>query len=327
MRASVEEHRRGVRRRGGKDWHYAETAQETRPGPNVIALAERVLVETMDRSGIGMWEDLLRQMAVSVPDEHARWETAEHRSEVGAWARLAEEQSAAGQYMTINQSAAVCFYEFSQGPASDTLYFGCEPYWERVLSGGGETIGFGEFLNSARQTIFVFHPELGAGGADMIARSLKALFFEAVLGDRARQRKEHGRPLVAYIADEFHRFITSDRTHGEQSFLDTCRSFGAFCVLACQSTSSMKYVLRDIEGGSDKVDAAVSILLNNTGTKLFFRTTDVATQEWVAKLAPREPGAGSVVDARPLSTLAPGECYAVLVDGRFRRARLKQWRA
>ena len=328
VQASVEEYGRRVRKRGGKDWHCAETAQEMRTGPNVIALAERVLQETMDVSGIQMWEEVLRRMSENLADEHARWETAEHRSEVAAWARLAETETSQGQYNTINQCAALCFYEFSQAPASETLYFGCEPYWERVLSGGGETIEFGEFLNGPRQTIFVFQPELGGGGADMIARSLKALFFEAVLSDTTRQRRDHGRPLVAYIADEFHRFITSDKSHGEQSFLDTCRSFGAFCVLACQSTSNMSYVLRDIEGDSDKkVDAAVSILLNNTGTKLFFRTTDVATKEWVANLAPREPGAGSVVDARPLSTLAPGECYAVLVDGRFKRAQLKQWPA
>ena len=37
------------------------------------------------------------------------------------------------------------------------------------------------------------------------------------------------------------------------------------------------------------------------------------------------PGLRSVVEVRPPTTLAPGECYAMAVDGRFARAQLKQW--
>ena len=82
-------------------------------------------------------------------------------------------------------------------------------------------------------------------------------------------------PLVAYVADDFHRFITSDRVHGEQSFFDTCRSFGAFCVVASQSMSSLHHALGG-DSYTNKAEKAVEILLNNTGTKLFFRTTDSA---------------------------------------------------
>ena len=57
--------------------------------------------------------------------------------------------------------------------------------------------------------------------------ALKASFFEAVLAEPARVRAEPDLPLVGYVADEFHRFVTSDAVHGEQSFLDTCRSHGA----------------------------------------------------------------------------------------------------
>lgn len=48
-------------------------------------------------------------------------------------------------------------------------------------------------------------------------------------------RRGGGMPLVGYVADECHGFATADEVHDEQSFLDTCRSFGTFCVLACQS--------------------------------------------------------------------------------------------
>ena len=300
--------------------------ENARRGTNVIALTEGVLNDTLDRSGVLMWEQLLQAMAAGMTDEQGRSETKKHLDEVQEWARSARVENLAAQDMSINREAALCLYEFSQPPASEMLYFGCEPYWETVQAGGGDTIDFADFLNSREQTIFVFQPEL-RGGTDLVGVALKALFFESVLGDESRQRRNHGRPLVAYVADEFHRFITSDKSHGEQSFLDTCRSFGAFCVLACQSTTSMTYVLHDIEGSGEKVEAAVSIILNNTGTKLFFRTTDVAARDWVEKLAPTGPGSVNVAAVRPLSTLGPGECYAVLVDGRFKRAQLEQWGA
>ena len=56
------------------------------------------------------------------------------------------------------------------------------------------------------------------------------------------------------------------------------------------------------------------MLLANTATKLFFRSTDGMAQRYVGGLCPLTPGRPSVADMRPLSTLRPGECYAVLVD-------------
>ena len=47
-----------------------------------------------------------------------------------------------------------------------------------------------------------------------MGKTLKALFFESVLMDKDRERAGHTLPLVAYVADEFHRFITADRLHG-----------------------------------------------------------------------------------------------------------------
>ena len=89
----------------------------------------------------------------------------------------------------------------------------------------------------------MFQPALNSAEDSLVAKAMKALFFEAVLNSERRREADHGMPLVAYVADEFHRFVTSDLVHGEQSFLDTCRSFGAFCVLACQSVASLRHAL------------------------------------------------------------------------------------
>ena len=315
--------RRAPADKGASDWVFVKEVEKIEPGPSVIALAQRVLERTLDRWGLDAWKTLLDGMSKEMDDERAQRETEENREEVEAWAELASSDKASPHYLSINKMATTCFYEFAERPVSDVLYFGCEPYWEKVRAGGGKTVEFGPHLNNENQTIFIYQPNLR--GTDLVAKALKALFFEAVLDDRARRGRDHGRPLVAYVADEFHRFITVDSTHGEQSFLDTCRSFGAFCVLACQSVSSMRYALHDLEPNSEKVKAAISILLSNTGTKLFFRTTDIETGDWVASLASTGPDLTNVVRVRPLSTLRPGECYGVLVDGRFRRAQLEQW--
>ena len=97
------------------------------------------------------------------------------------------------------------------------------------------------------------------GPDTLFAIALKALFFEAVLNDPDRIRGGTDLPLVGYVADECHRFVTSDPVHGEQSFLDTCRSFGGFCVLACQSVSSLTHALA---GAGDRVqnEAAIEVL-------------------------------------------------------------------
>ena len=165
------------------------------------------------------------------------------------------------------------------------------------------------------------------GQDTLVAIALKATFFEAVLDDPARSRGGAGLPLVGYVADEFHRFVTSDPLHGEQSFLDTCRSFGAACVLACQSVASIHHALAHGGGSYDQNRAAVEIRWSNTASKLVFRSTDPEVADRVSGLSPYRPGLPGVVRVRPVSTLAPGECYASLADGRFERRRLGRYRA
>ena len=130
-------------------------------------------------------------------------------------------------------------------------------------------------------------------------------------------------PLVAYVSDEFHRFITSDPVHGEQSFLDTCRSFGAFCVLASQSLAALEHALASHGGNSTQNESSIDILFTNTSNKLLFRTTDPKTGSRLNDLCPTRPGHPPVSQVRPLSTLAPGECYAVLSNGKFERRQLE----
>ena len=157
----------------------------------------------------------------------------------------------------------------------------------------------------------------------LVAVSLKALFFEAVLDDADRARSGNDLPVVGYVADEFHRFITSDPLHGEQSFLDTCRSAGAFCVLASQSVASLEHALARGGGSQRQDEASVEILWNNTASKLVFRSTDPKTGNRVDDLCPHRPGLAGVVRVRPVSTLQIGEFYAALADGRFERRQLE----
>ena len=240
------------------------------------------------------------------------------------WETLAKSGSdqVSGHYASILSIAQQAFREFAETPSAWTLYFGVEPCWEGLANGGVEPVDFADAVDADRgRRVWVVQPKLAGERGILLAKAVKAAFFEAVLGneDRANGRSK---PLVGYIADEFHRFVTSGDTHGEQSFLDTCRSFGAFCALASQSIASIRHALAVMGGSGEQNDAAVSILLNNVGTKLFFRTTDEGTIQRIRTLCPWQPGRPRVVDVRPPSTLAPGECYAALPDGRFERRQL-----
>ena len=217
------------------------------------------------------------------------------------------------------------FADFSESGPAQALFFGCEPFltargkarWRKAPA----NLFAGAINSKKRGTIYVYQPALGHGKDTLIARALKAQFFETVLSDPQRQQNGSDMPLVAYVADEFHRFITSDVVHGEQSFFDTCRSFGAFCVVASQSMSSLYHGLAG-DAYTNKDKSAVEILLNNTGTKLFFRTTDRALHRTIDRLCPVTPSLPKATEVRPPSSLRPGECYAVVTDGRFLRCKV-----
>jgi hypothetical protein len=165
--------------------------------------------------------------------------------------------------------------------------------------------------------IVVYEPGINNMVTRNIGKLLKSCFFKA-LAVPERLNNSSARPFF-YICDEFHNFITQDPESGEQSFMDRCRAYRVCCGLATQSIASL---LNELDGRSG--EHAVSILLVNTATKLFFRNTDRFTAETLFGLieSPAREGKPHVILVRPPSTLLPGECYYILVNGKSGRGRV-----
>lgn len=246
------------------------------------------------------------------------------------------------QYAGVMGFAASIIEEFARPGVERVVYFGCERAVREPREGlreesgtkaqgnaePGRLLDFRESVSSREGagTVYVYQPSRQRHD-ELIAKACKSLFFEAVLDSKERSEPDHSMPLAGYIADEFQRFVTADAEHGEQSFLDVCRSFGAFAVLACQSIASLRYALCDLESDSEKRNSAIDIICNNTATKLFFRSTDQETVGRVRTVSPLTSSGHSVIDIRPLSTLKAGECYASFPDGRFERVQIEEYRA
>jgi len=139
--------------------------------------------------------------------------------------------------------------------------------------------------------------------ADTIARCIKTKFF-----DFAFARSNKVRPFF-YVVDEAHRFLSAGEEDGEQGLLDRCRAYRAGVVLASQSLASMAFRLQNT--------LALQIVLNNCGNSLFFRTSDVQTQENLRERIPQAPmpDRPHVVRVRPLASLPVGCCYALRANG------------
>jgi hypothetical protein len=170
----------------------------------------------------------------------------------------------------------------------------------------------------ANGKIVVYEPGVVTTVTATVGKVLKASFFKKLLVAE-RLNNPSARPFF-YLCDEFQRFITHDEESGEQSFLDRCRAYRVCCVLATQSLASLRYAFPDEKGGQ-----AINILVTNTGTKMFFRTTDSSTADTLSHLIP-EPHRQDrphVVKVRPPSTLQPGECYYVLVNGASGRGQIR----
>jgi hypothetical protein len=144
--------------------------------------------------------------------------------------------------------------------------------------------------------------------ADIVARCLKAKFFEFSF-----ERENKVRPFF-YVVDEAQRFITAGAQDGEQSLLDRCRAFRTGVALATQSMASLAYRLETARGGGRN---ALQIILNNCANALYFRTSDIQTQEHLRERIPEAPvqGRPHVVKVRPLTSLSRGSCYALQANG------------
>lgn len=299
-------------------------ANEIRKTPNILVLADFAM-DTLFEFNLSspMPAELIVKMLTHGMQDS---EVPDVFRQIKYWASI--QKGSHRQMAGVIGHARQCFSEYTHQTPAHTLYFGVEPYYHSIVKNDHDEVIQLDFdsvvSEKKKRSVFLFQPDIKNDEA-LVARALKAAWFEAVLYCKEREENGASMPMAAYIADEFHRFITIDREHGEQSFLDTCRSFGAFCVLACQSVSSMKHALAEFSHDSYKNDAGISILLNNTACKLLFRTTDKELTTTLGHLSPSLPGIGSVTSIRPLSTLKPGECYASMADGRFERCQLKPY--
>ena len=212
--------------------------------------------------------------------------------------------------------------ELASPAIARAIYFGVEPGYV-VGADASSTVDFERLVacagGSRDPAIVVYQPS--RDGADaIIAAALKAIFFEAVLDNPDRQRGGPDLPLVAYVADQAHRFVP---THGDQSFFEISRSHGAFVVLAAPSIASFEHALVQRGGTQTQNATSVSMLWVNTANKLFFRSSDGRTADRLDALCPRVPGLSSLTQVRPVSMLGTGTCYALLADGRFERRQLE----
>ena len=305
--------------------------------PNVLVIASAIFEELFAISdseirGEGNVDDPLHALAKYMRRERAGGEYDVIAQNVKKYADMRSKVEK--QYAGVYGSASTVWQAFVSREIRDSIYFGCEMQGRNGAAATGRR--FLEFQEDVAKTeeqiaeacgrFYIYQPALSDAGG-LIAKACKALFFEAILGDEERAVNGEKMPMAAYIADEFQRFITVDHVHGEQSFLDVCRSFGAFTVIACQSVASLQYALCSYESDSGRRNSAIDIICNNTGTKIFFRSTDGDTSARLDTICPAIAGGDLVTRLRPLSTLEVGECYASFPDGQFVRIQLKKFPA
>ena len=156
--------------------------------------------------------------------------------------------------------------------------------------------------------VMLLQPKSGYFG-DIVGRLVKSRFFADVLN------RQNMMLSVGYVADEFQRFITSDRETGDQSFLDRCRAYKVTCVLASQSLSSIEHALT--QNGEIAPRLVVDIIVANSPTKIIYRSMDASTQKSLKEWIPPAPGnRNHVVDVRPAAQLPNGTAY-FMCDGEW----------
>ena len=209
-------------------------------GPNLLCLAGEALQALFaGRPNHKYTNARFPAAAVAI---HLGRDTRFKSGEVGAllesirqwWNPLAEAER---QYYGVVGMARTVFPAFSDVVPSRAIRFGCEP-------GDRSTIDFAEAVDGTgdRRRVFVYRVGLDRQH-ELVAKVVKASFFEAVLNNPRRRADGSDMPLACYVADEFHRFVTGGVAHGERSYVDTCRSHGACCIFATQSVSSLRFGL------------------------------------------------------------------------------------
>ena len=192
------------------------------------------------------------------------------------------------------------------------LYFGCEPGAKQA-----DLLDLAPIVSGAARARFVVHVPRDNSGGSLLATALKTCFFEAVLDAPERDSEGDTVPLCGYVSRDFERYLSAV----DRRFLDSGRRAGAFAVLASRSVSAIEHALRDVPGG----EGFIAHVWSGVGTKVLMRSTDPRTTAIARGLPPYPPGHPHLLDVRPLSGLAPDECYVSGPDGRFERRRLAPW--
>lgn len=148
---------------------------------------------------------------------------------------------------------------------------------------------------------------------ELVGRALKGLFFRAVT-----HRQDMERPM-AYVVDEFQRFISGDPETGEHAVLDRNRAYRMNAVFATQSYAALSTSVAGDRNSASALDA----IMTNCPSKVLFRTPDKASAHAMQSVIPHDPfGDGHVLALRPPASLQVGEYYYTL-QGRWGRTRYK----
>ena len=178
-----------------------------RPAPNIMALAQRALdlfftpepcgddASDDGRSGDGLafdrvgrktpqtrtvlpatrLADALRSVCgpnfESIRQDVRRWETL---------AGTGDETETSAHYVGILAYAQQAFRDFSAPGPAWTLYFGIEPYWKRMVrENHAGIVDFAAGVDADDGcTVYVVQPQLGGDKETIIAKAMKAAFFE-----------------------------------------------------------------------------------------------------------------------------------------------------
>jgi hypothetical protein len=158
--------------------------------------------------------------------------------------------------------------------------------------------------------VILFQPRPSAT-FELVGRALKGLFFRAVM-----EREDMERPM-AYVVDEFQRFISNDSETGEHAMLDRNRAYRMNAVLASQSYAALATAV----SGDRHSGSALDSIMTNCPSKVLFRTPDVSSVHAMQAVIPRDPyGDGHVLTFRHPSSLLVGEYYYTL-QGKWGRTR------
>ena len=161
-------------------------------------------------------------------------EDGEFRERVlGYWARMMRIER---QFAGVLGAAMNACVDFASPCAARSLYLGCEPGYR--ASPHRLDLAAAVSPRSEYGPLLVVQPARDDLDT-LVTLALKTCLYEAVLDDPDRARGGAGLPLVAIVADEAHRFVTSE----DAAYLDSARSYGGTCVFATHGLASVRFAL------------------------------------------------------------------------------------